>query len=64
LEAVGEWFDHGMRTRKAEQEISQVDRWSDSHERQLHADLMQIAREEKALIKKLNDELGSAVNRS
>src|SRR6266516_2329409 len=47
LHAMSEYFDRGMRTWKSEQEIGQVDQWLDSHEGQLHASLMQVAREEK-----------------
>jgi hypothetical protein len=60
LHAVSEYFDRGMRTWKSEQEISQVDKWLDSHERQLHVSLMQVAREEKTLVEKLNGEPDAA----
>jgi hypothetical protein len=56
LRAVSEYFDLGMRTWKSQAEIAQVDEWLDSHETQIHASLMQTAREEQALIIKLNGE--------
>ena len=64
LHAISEYFDRGMTTWKSEQEMGQVDQWLDSHEGQLHASLMQVAREEKALVMKLNGEQDGAANRS
>jgi hypothetical protein len=62
LHAVSEYFDRGMRMWKSESEIGQVDAWLDLHERQLHASLMQVAREEKTLVVKLNGEPDAAGN--
>ena len=56
LNAISEYFDQGMRTWNSEDEIGQVDRWLDANEVQIHASLMNFAREEKALIAKMNDE--------
>jgi len=64
LHAISEYFDRGMKTWKSEQEIGQVDQWLDSHEGQLHSSLMQVAREEKALVEKLNGEQDCAASRS
>jgi len=64
LHVISEYFDRGMRTWKSEQEIGHVDQWLDSHEGQLHASLMQVAQEEKALVVKLNGAQEGAANRS
>jgi hypothetical protein len=64
LHAISEYFDRGVRTWKSEQESGQVDQWLDYHEGQLHASLMQVVREEKALVAKLNGEQDGAANRS
>ena len=64
LRSVSEYFDLGMRTWKSQEEIAQVDKWLDSHEGRIHASLMQIAREEKALVVKLNGEPDGAANGS
>ena len=62
--AISEYFDRGMKTGTSEREIGQVDQWLDSHEGQIHASLMQLARQEKALVVKLNGEQDGAANRS
>jgi len=64
LQAVSEYFDFGMRSWKAEQEIGKVDTWIDSHEEQLHASLMEFARLEQAVIMKLNCEPDGSANGS
>ena len=64
LRAVSQYFDLGMRTWKSQAEIAPVDEWLDSHETQIHASLMQIAREEQALIVKLNGEPDGPANGS
>jgi len=61
LHAVAEYFDRGRRTWKSEQEIRLVDKWLDSHERELHTSLMEVAREEKTFVVKLLGE-GAAPN--
>ena len=60
LHAISEYYDRGMRTWRSEQEIGQVDQWLDSHESQLHAIIMQVAREEQALVTEINSEQGGA----
>jgi hypothetical protein len=62
LLSVSEYYDRGMRTWKSEQEIGEVDRWIDSHEGQIHSSLMQMARDERALIMKLNAEPDASPN--
>lgn len=64
LHAISEYYDCGMRTWRSEQEVGQVDQWLDAHEGQLHASLMQAARQEKALVITLNGEQDGAANRS
>ena len=64
LRAVSEYYDLGMRTWKSESEIARVDEWVDSHEGQIHASLMQIAREELALITEVNGEPDGPANGS
>ena len=56
LGSFSEYYDRGMMTWTSEQEIGHVDRWIDSHEAQIHSSLMQLARDEKPLIMKLNAE--------
>jgi hypothetical protein len=56
LRALAEYFDLGMKIWKSTEEIGRVDAWIDSHEAQIHASLMQLAREDKPTIMKLNGE--------
>lgn len=60
--AMAEHYDLGMRTWISQEEIARVDEWLDSHERELHASLMEAAREEQSLITKLNGEPAAAPN--
>ena len=60
LHAISEYFDRGMRMWKSGHDLVQVDQWLDSHEGQLHASLMHVAREEQDLLVKLNAKPASA----
>jgi hypothetical protein len=62
LRSVSEYYDRGMRTWRSLQEIVDVDRWIDSHEQQIHGALMQMARDERALIVRLNAEPDASPN--
>ena len=64
LRALAEYFNLGMRTWKSTEEVGPVDAWIDSHEAQIHASLMQLAREDKLAIIKLNGEQDGAANQS
>jgi hypothetical protein len=54
LKLISEHYDLGMTSWTSPEEIGRVDRWVDSSEPDIHSALMDLARDEKHLVTKLN----------